>query len=165
MICEVPFPEQTYVNGKEGPAFFRDCFQVEVNKAGLDAKQVYQRIFGFIPKPVQWALKARNLVMEKFGFRAGDIQLQLSVEEMAVGRQAGFLTLAHVAETEVVSASSEANMDIWISVLRTSDSTFAISTLVNLKTPASKLYMLCIKPFHKLIAVYTIKQALKAGRI
>jgi len=54
---------------------------------------------------------------------------------------------------------------MWLSVLKLSEQEFAISTLVNLKTTSGKVYMILIKPFHKLVAKHCIKQALRAGRI
>lgn len=54
---------------------------------------------------------------------------------------------------------------MWISVLKLSEQKFAVSTLVKLKTKTGKVYMTFIKPFHKLVAKYCIKQTLSASRI
>jgi hypothetical protein len=65
----------------------------------------------------------------------------------------------------VVGITSEPSMDMWISVLRLSEHEFAISALVNIKTITGEMYMAIIKPFHNVVAIYAIKQVLKAGRI
>lgn len=54
-------------------------------------------------------------------------------------------------------------MDMWLSVMRLSDNEFALSTLVNLKTRSGKIYMAFVKPFHKFVAKYCLRQALKRG--
>jgi|TARA_B100000745_G_scaffold75347_1_gene45570 hypothetical protein len=164
-ISEIQFPQKTTIQNKASAPYYRDAFKVVVTKHGLEAKQVYHGIFGFIPKPVQWALKLRNALVKWIGFAASDTEMALPLEEIATGKKAGFLVIEGVTEEELVCGAYEKNMDIWLSVLRLSEQEFAISTLVNLKTRSARWYMALIKPFHQRIAKYTIRQALKAGRI
>jgi len=91
--------------------------------------------------------------------------MSLAYEDIREGQEAGFLIIDKVSELELVCVAYEKNMDMWLSVLKVSDDQFAISTLVNLKTKVGKVYMIFIKPFHKIVAKYCIKQALKSGRI
>ncbi len=165
MITEIAFPSDTEINGKESDSHYRDSFKVQVSVEGLDAKQVYHSIFGYLPKSVQLALKVRNSIVKLFGFAASDTEMSLPLEEIKTGRKAGFLTIESVTESEVICGAYESNMDMWLSVLKLSEQEFAVSTLVNLKTRSGRLYMAFIKPFHKLVAKYSIRQALKAGRI
>lgn len=165
MISEIDIPSATQIRGKESESFYRDSFKVIVNKKDLEAKQVYHSIFGYLPKPVQRALKTRNAVVKWFGFSASNSEMSLPLEDIKTGQQAGFLIIESVSESEVICAAYEKNMDMWLSVLKLSEQEFAISTLVNLKTRSGRFYMALIKPFHKLVAKYSIKQALKAGRI
>lgn len=165
MISEIDFPTGTSVNGKESEHFFRDSFLVRVSREGLQAKQVYHGIFGYLPKSVRLALKLRNSVMKWSGFSASNTEMSLPLDDIKAGNKAGFLTIEQVSDKEVVCGAYEKNMDMWLSVMRLSDTEFAVSTLVNLKTRSGKLYMAAIKPFHKFVATYSIKQALKAGRI
>lgn len=165
MISETDFPSTTEINGKESDVYYRDSFRVMVKPQNLEAKQVYHRIFGFIPTPVQWAFKLRNSVVKWLGFSVSNTEMSLPLDDIQVGKKAGFLTVEYVSELEIVCGAYEKNMDMWISVLRLDNQEFAISTLVNLKTKSGKIYMALIKPFHKMVAKYTIKQAIKAGRI
>ncbi|MGH1485572.1 MAG: DUF2867 domain-containing protein [Cellvibrionaceae bacterium] len=159
------FPTETQINGKELNSYYRDSFKVNVNKVDLDAKHVYHSIFGFLPKPVQFALSLRNIIVKPFGLAASNTEMSLPLENIKAGKKAGFLTIETVSDSEVVCGAYEANMDMWLSVLRLSEQEFSVSTLVNLKTKTGRVYMAFIKPFHKLVAKYCIKQALKAGRI
>ena len=165
MISEIEFPSTTTINGKESENYYRDSFQVTVRHNDLNAKDVYHRIFGYLPKSIQIALKIRNAVVKVFGFSASSTEMSLSLDEIEEGRKAGFLNIELVTDTEVVCGAYEPNMDMWLSVMKTSDQAFAVSTLVNLKTKSGKIYMALIKPFHKIVAKYCIRQAIKEGRL
>ncbi|WP_415903755.1 DUF2867 domain-containing protein [Neptuniibacter sp. QD48_55] len=165
MISEIEFPSKTTIYGKESESYYRDSFQVSVRHNGLNAKDVYHRIFGYMPKSMQLALKIRNAVVKMFGFSASSTEMSLSLNEIEEGRKAGFLNIELVTDGEVVCGAYEPNMDMWLSVMKTSDHEFAVSTLVNLKTKSGKIYMAMIKPFHKVVAKYCIHQAIKAGRL
>jgi len=165
MVSEMEFPVETQINGKELNSYYRDSFKVQVNKTELEAKNVYHSIFGFLPKPVQLALSFRNSVVKYFGFSASNTEMSLPLEDIEAGKKAGFLIIESVEPSEVICGAYEHNMDMWLSVLKLSEQEFAVSTLVNLKTKTGKVYMAFIKPFHKLVAKYCIKQAVRAGRI
>lgn len=165
MVSEIEFPVETKINGKELNSYYRDSFKVQVNKVDLEAKNVYHSIFGHLPKPVQLALSLRNSIVKYIGFSARNAEMSLPLEDIEPGKKAGFLIIESVEPDEVICGSYEPNMNMWLSVLRLSEQEFAVSTLVNLKTKTGKMYMVFIKPFHKLVAKYCIKQALKAGRI
>lgn len=165
VTTEIRFPEKTRLIGKETGSFYRDAFVVRTTKPDLDSKQVYHAIFGYLPKPVQGLLKIRNSIVKWLGFKASDTGMSLPLKEMSEGRQAGFLTIEMVSDAEVICAAYEKHMDMWLSVMRLSEHEYALSTLVNLKTTSGRIYMTVIKPFHKMVVTYSIRQALKAGRI
>lgn len=165
MVSEMEFPINTKINGKEQNSYYRDSYKVQVSKTDLEAKNVYHSIFAFLPKPVRFALIVRNSVVSYFGFAVSETEMCLPIEDIEAGKKAGFLNIELVEPSEVVCSAYEHNMDMWLSVLKLSEQEFSVSTLVNLKTKTSKVYMVLIKPFHKLVAKYCIKQALKAGRI
>ncbi len=165
MISEIEFPAVTKIHGKEQGSYYRDSFKFKINQSDLKAKHVYHGIFGFLPKPVQLALSLRNNLVKYFGFSASNTQMSLPLADIEAGKKAGFLTIESVVDSEIICGAYEANMDMWLSVLMLSKQEFAVSTLVNLKTRTGKIYMAIVKPFHKVIAKYCIKQALKSGRI
>jgi frataxin-like iron-binding protein CyaY len=165
MVREMDFPSKTKINGKELNAYYRDSFKVHVSNNNLEAKHVYHAIFGFLPKPVQLALALRNFIVKHLGFSVTNTEMSLPLEDIKVGNKAGFLTIELVDVSEVICAAYEPNMDMWLSVLKLSENEFSISTLVNLKTKAGKVYMVFIKPFHKLVAKHCINQAIKSGRL
>lgn len=166
MITEIGFPRESEIDGRERGSFYRDSYSVCVSKEGLDARKVYHAIFGYLPVPVQLALKARNSVVKLLGFSASNTSMSaVSLEELQPGKKAGFMTVEKASDSEVVCGAYEKNMDMWISVLKLSDQEFAVSTLVNLKTRSGRVYMALIKPFHKRVAKHSMRQALKRGRL
>lgn len=165
LIKEIDFPNKTEIYGREHGSFYRDSFKVTASKEGLGARQVYHGIFGHLPASVQLALRARNSIVKLLGFSASSTSMGIALEEIQSGNKAGFLTIETASDSEVVCGAYEENMDMWLSVLKLSDREFAVSTLVNTKTRSGRVYMALIKPFHKLVAKYSIRQALKAGRI
>lgn len=165
MISEIQFPQSTLLLGKESGRFYRDAFVFKTTEKGMDSKRVYHGIFGYLPKSIQVLLKIRNAVVRWLGFKATDTEMSLPLDQIQAGKPAGFLTIDVVTEMEIVCTASEKNMDLWISVIKLAEDEFAISTLVNLKTGAGRVYMTVIKPFHKMVAKYAVRQALKDGRI
>lgn len=121
-IKSIPVPEDCHIGDKAILPFYSDSFAFTVAE-GFTAKQVYHAIFGYLPRPVQWAMKVRNAVVGIFGFSAGDSKMSLSIEEIQPGKQAGFLVFEKVADVEVVAAAYESNMDMWLSVMKLDDQT------------------------------------------
>lgn len=56
-------------------------------------------------------------------------------------------------------------MAIWLTVKRVSQSQFIVATEVELRTLKGRVYMAIIKPFHRFIAPFCIRYALKMNRI
>lgn len=166
LVKEIDFPVESLLYGKEAEFFYRDSYKlISHKKVGFDAKHIFHGIFGHLPKTAQWLMALRNSIMKWFGFSVGDFEPNLLLENIKEGENAGFLFIESVTSIEVVSASYEKNMDIWISVLKISESEYTVSTLVNMKTIASRVYLYTIKPFHKVLAKYAIKHAIKHKRI
>lgn len=84
---------------------------------------------------------------------------------MKTGESAGFLRYQLVSDEQVVSTSEEPNMAIWLTVKRVSQSQFIVATEVELRTLKGRVYMAIIKPFHRFIAPFCIRYALKMNRI
>lgn len=165
MIIETHFPEKSALYDKQFEYSFRDAYLVLTRKESLDAIRVYYEVFSSLPKPVNSLMELRNTIAAFLGFESGSAKMCGELEDIYVGQQAGFLTFEAVSTTEVIATAVEDNMQIWISVLEVSTSEYVISTLVHLKTKSSRWYMKIIQPFHKWVAKYTVKQAIKQNRL
>ena len=144
---------------------YRDAFLVTAQKANLTAKQTYFAIFAELPSWVKSLLMLRNKIARRFGFAATDNTMGSTFSEMKTGAKAGFLRYQLVNDEQVITTSEEPNMAIWLTVLRVAQDQFIVATEVELKTVKGRVYMALIKPFHRFIAPFCIRYALKKGRI
>lgn len=161
-VTAVPFPS---VVSKGCGVCYQDAFMFTTNKADLTAQQVYFAIFAELPQWVKGLLTLRNKVVALFGFLATDNNMGSSLTSMKTGERAGFLRYQLVSDEQVVSTSEEPNMAIWLTVKRVSQSQFIVATEVELRTLKGRVYMAIIKPFHRFIAPFCIRYALKMNRI
>lgn len=164
-VQQQSFPKHSTLQGKEIKPYYRDAFVFKTSKKDSNAIKTYHGIFAHLPKWVFLALRLRDKLVACFGFASSSQNSNLAVEEIELGKAAGFLTFSTVSEGEVIASSEDKNMDLSLSVLKLSKDEFAVLSLVNLKTSSGQIYMKVITPFHKLIAQHCIKQALKQGRI
>lgn len=147
-----------------GKHYYCDSFEVSTQH-NLTAKQAYYAIFAFLPKPIQIALRVRNKIVSVFGFEPSEVVMTIPLDELNAGSKSGNLTFHNVNDDEVICATKERHLDIWLSVQKVQENTYAVTTLVNIHTLLGQLYMLFIKPLHKLVASNAILAALKANRL
>lgn len=74
-----------------------------------------------MPRPVQLALSFRNTLVRYLGFSVSNTEITLPLEDIQNGQNAGYLIVESVASSEVICAAYEANMDMWLSVLKLSE--------------------------------------------
>lgn len=161
-VTAIQFPS---VISKGCGACYKDAFMFTANKADLTAQKVYFAIFAELPQWVKGLLTLRNKVASLFGFLATDNNMGSSLTSMKTGESAGFLRYQLVSDEQVVSTSEEPNMAIWLTVKRVSQSQFIVATEVELRTLKGRVYMAIIKPFHRFIAPFCIRYALKMNRL
>lgn len=165
MVSEVNFPPQTVLHGKEDESYYRDSFLVNTSRRNLAAKYVYHSIFAYLPNFIYRLYKFRNNIAKRFNFSDVSFPVYFRYNDIYQGRKIGLLTFDKISEGELVVVAYEKNMDVWVSVLKVTDTRFIISTLVNFKNKKGRLYMRCLQPFHQLLTKFCIKQALKGGRL
>lgn len=165
MVSEVNFPPQTLLHGKEDESYYRDSFLVNTSRRNLAAKYVYHSVFAYLPNFIYRLYKLRNAVAKRFNFLELSYPMYFQYNELYQGRKIGLLTFDKIAELELVVVAYEKNMDVWVSVLKVTDTRFIISTLINFKNKKGRLYMRCLQPLHQILTKFCIKQALKGGRL
>ncbi|RQW62661.1 DUF2867 domain-containing protein [Vibrio viridaestus] len=141
-----------------------DSFEVVVSRE-LSAKLVYYAIFAYLPKSIQLALVVRNKLVSLFGFRPSLTVLSVPVEDLSAGTQCGDLIFYRVDDDEVICATNERHLDIWLSVQRVGNQMYAVTTLVNTHSWLGRLYLMVIRPLHKLVARQAILSALNHQRL
>ena len=165
MVSEVNFPSQTLLNGMENESYYRDSFLVNTSRRNLAAKYVYHSVFGYFPNFIYRLYKFRNNIANRFNFTEISFPVYFNYNDIYQGRKIGPLIFDKISESELVVVAYEKNMDVWVSVLKITDTRYVISTLTNFKNKKGRLYMRCIQPLHQILTKFCIKQALKGGRL
>ena len=99
----------------------------------------------------------------------GDIDPAKPPNSYRPGDRIGIFTLVDNQEDEVVVCDRDRHLDVWLSVRKLpSDSDghwAAVTTVVRTKNRLGRLYMLVVKPMHKLIVPASLRSYLarKAG--
>ena len=150
---------------KKRAASFSDAYEFKATQL-QSIDKVYMGVFGTLPNWVTFLMKLRNIVVKPFGLTTGStIQMAPKTGQLCQGAKAGFLTIEHLDKHEIVANASDNDMGMYISVMHLEQQTYRISTLVNLKSCRAKIYVACVKPFHRRVVPQSIISALKANRI
>ena len=164
-VTRSPIPSADFLAQRRTQPSFRDALTVSLTRKDLTPAQVQLGIFSHMPSWVQTLMSVRNKIVGYCGFEVGqNIGAEKSITNLQVGDQAGFLTVIHLDNREIISFAEDRHMAFYISISITNDQA-TVSTMVNLKTWIGRTYMSIITPFHWLIARVVINNAVKAGRI
>lgn len=160
-----PIHQESYLYTKTAEPYFSDAYDFVAVKS-QSIEYVYHGIFGYMPNWIGSLLKIRNKLVKPFGFKVGNkFHMSPPLDKFYVGSQAGFIFIEHLDEREVVFAAYEDKMSFWISVMNVDEKLYRVSTLVNLHSRASQVYLKIIKPFHIFITKWSIHQAMQACRV
>jgi len=165
MVSKVEFPPHTILNGMEHESHCRDSFLVNTSRRNLAAKYVYHSVFAYLPTFIYRLYKFRNNIANRFNYSQINFPVYFKYNDIYQGRKIGPLTFDKITETELIVVAHEKNIDVWVSVLRITDTRFVISTLINYKNQKGRFKMKLLQPLHQMLTKICIKQALKAGRL
>ena len=163
-VQAVAQPKSDILSQKAQVPFFRDALSANVSQHQLSPSELQYAIFNYMPNWVNQLMSLRNNIVKFFGFEVGQNNMQPERAELAVGDQAGFLTVTEKYEDEIISHAEDKHMSFYISVKKQNNNVI-VSTLVNKKTLIGKLYVNAILPFHYVIARTVIYHAIKTKRI
>ena len=165
MVSEVNFPGKTSLVGRESDSFYRDAFLVNSRRRNSSAKYVYHSIFAYCPNLILNVFDFINRIAKKLRFSGISCPVYFEYNAIYKGKKIGLITFDEISNSEVIVVANEKNMDIWVSVLKVTDTQFIVSTLINFKNQKGRIYMRLIKPLHQMLTKFSIKQALKARRL
>jgi len=165
LVSEVNFPHESLLHGKEGDTYYRDAFLVNTSRRKLPAKSVFHSVFAYPPNFILRFFKFKNTLSLFFKLSTVEFPQYFTYNTIYQGRKIGDFTFDKITDGELVVVAEGKNMEIWMSVLRITDTRFVMSTLVNFKTEKGRFYMHCLRPFHQFLTKYAIKQALKSKRL
>lgn len=161
MVHPDKLPQQSQLISIAEQSDFYDAFTFLVAEQGQTPAQVYHAILGQLPMFVRQLMSVRNKLVKPLGFEVQDIQTIPSAEALQVGKGEGLHRVEYLDESEIVCSTSEKHMRVWLSVYKRSAFQFTISTMVETHSTIGKGYLMAIIPFHKLVAIASVRSMLK----
>jgi hypothetical protein len=154
VACDVPSASML---GREAVehAYFRDSYQVPLNRKELGIVDVFFGIFAHHPLWMKLLLIARNKVATLAGLDAPTAPeiLHLEIKDRyVVGDKIGVWPIFALSENEVIAGRNNKHLDFRLSVLKVPDGdrmSVVVSTICTVHNLAGKLYLLIVVPFHK----------------
>ncbi len=153
--CDVP--AQCQLSRTLASADFADAY-VALNPAPERAAMaIWLDTVRRTPAWVERAMDLRNAVVRRLGLKdlgnlAGFDPLKAG-QEYRVGDRVGIFSVRHVSADEIVLGDSDKHLDVNLSLLKVDGGArVVISTVVHVHNTLGHVYMLFVKPMHRLIA-------------
>jgi hypothetical protein len=151
-ISEVEVPTNTkhVLTGAD----FMDAYARSLPHSG-NARAVLQSLWGRTPRWVQWLLALRNLIVAPFGLVTGPRKLSQETEFI------GMLPVLSETDDRVVLGLNDRHLDFRIVVdlqpQNSSGKRMVMTTLVKTHNVFGRLYLMIVKPFHRIIVPTIMK--------
>ncbi|MGH1543818.1 MAG: DUF2867 domain-containing protein [Arenicella sp.] len=168
-IIERDIPADSQVSTFLERIDFHDSYEVHLNNADIDIRQLYQSVFTVAPWWVKKLFILRNKIVSVFGLKgatAAEMDHTEFTLDSAIGDKIGVFKLYSIADNEVITGEDDKHLDFRISVLkiaRDEGCSVVVTTVVKFNNSFGRAYLFFIKPFHKIIVKHLVKAA--ASRI
>lgn len=168
-VQEVPVPDASSLLRTLKAVHFSDAYQTQCNPK-LNVQDAYEAIFGHSPQWVRSLLTIRGVVASTLGLKHvadGDFS-RAPGENYQVTQRVGLFTVQSIESNELIVGDNDKHLDFRISICRSSANgveMVTVSTAIEIHNAVGRLYMLVVKPFHRLIARSMLQKAANAGRL
>lgn len=156
-----PVPAESAINSHLPGASFYDCYSIDAAGARLTALEYFLRAIAQTPPWVERLMLLRNKVVRFFGLKdlggLGGFDTSKPASAYVPGDRVGIFTLIASTDDEVLLGDSDKHLNVVLAVFRHPPAaeavqTISITTVVHVHNWLGRLYMLPVKPMHKLIA-------------
>jgi hypothetical protein len=154
-------PAESAINAHLPGASFCDCYSIDASGARLTALDYFLAAIARTPPWVERLMLLRNKVVRFFGLKdlggLGGLDISKPASAYVPGDRVGIFTLISNTDGEVLLGESDKHLNVVLAVFRhqpaaESVHTISITTVVHVHNWLGRLYMLPVKPMHKLIA-------------
>jgi len=145
--------------------YFFDCYSFHTKQQPRKSLEIWIDHASNTPAWINFLMACRNKIVKSMGLKnlghLGALDINKSLEEYQVGDRVGIFTLFFLTDNEIILADSDKHLDVQVSVYKENNESdlISISTVVHVHNYLGKLYMLFVKPIHKLIVPSSIKGA------
>ena len=161
-------PPASAINAQLPNANFYDCYGISVPDADTNhiALAYFLKAMGNSPAWTNSLMVLRNKVVRLFGLKDlggfGGLNLSKHASDYAPGDRVGIFTLISNSPHEALLGDSDKHLDVVLSVFKHSPTdgyvTISVTTVVHVHNFLGRIYMLPVKPLHKLIAPAVISR-------
>jgi hypothetical protein len=168
-VLEVPVPQASSLLRTLKTVHFSDAYQTKCNPK-LNVQDAYEAIFGHSPQWVRSLLTVRGMVASVLGLKhVADADFSRAPgENYQVTQRVGLFSVQSNESNELIVGDNDKHLDFRISIYRSSANgveIVTVSTVVEIHNAVGRLYMLVVKPFHRLIARSMLQKAANANRL
>jgi hypothetical protein len=158
-------PQASTIAKQLSGAYYFDCYSFHTEQPDRKALKIWLDHAAKMPKWVNLLMAWRNKIVSLMGLKnighLGDFDNKKPLNEYKVGDRVGIFTLLFLHDNEIILGDSDKHLDVKVSVFKKSSESelISMSTVVHVHNFSGKLYMLFVKPMHKLIVPSSIKRA------
>jgi hypothetical protein len=164
-IKKAGVPKESGLASSLVDAYFYDSYCFHNKKKERSSLQVWLEHATKIPAWINLLMAVRNKIVSAIGLKnlghLGDLEPEKDASDYKVGDRVGIFTLLALNKNEVILGDNDKHLNVKVSVYIHGDggNNVSISTVVHVHNMIGKVYMLFVKPLHKLIVPSTIIRA------
>ncbi|PKF53830.1 DUF2867 domain-containing protein [Alteromonadales bacterium alter-6D02] len=162
-MCDVP--TDSLLSTTLSNASFFDSYQFKSQFNHLSALDIWLAHAAATPWWVDSLMTLRNQVVSFFGLKnlgqISAITTTKTAQEYQVGDRVGIFSLHALSDNEVILADTDNHLGVKVSVLKSSEEhgQVTISTVVHVHNRLGRIYMMLVKPIHRVIVPASIRRA------
>lgn len=174
LVQAVPVPAACSLLSTLPVVDFCDAYQARLTANEMTVQDAYMAVFAHAPGWVDGLMQLRGKVANALGLQhvMNDELKQMANSgqpaNFRVGQRLGLFTVRAISADEMIVGDDDKHLNFRISVYRASSqgvATLTVATAVQIHNTMGQLYMVAVKPFHRLIARSMLQRAVDAGRL
>ena len=155
-VKSCPITAESILATDAAKANFSDAYEVENPQPDCSALAVWLSTVKKTPRWVNQSMALRNTIVAHLGLKhSGDLSsfdFSKPAQNYKVGDRVGLFTVYDITENEVVMGETDKHLDVRISLFKSNHGgRVVVSTVVHIKNGLGHLYMLFVKPMHRII--------------
>ena len=159
LISSVLIPRERKISNYLNKVDFGDAYQTNTSRH-ISAEDAYLAMFNHVPKWGKKLMVLRNWIVGRLGLKTEKTPFTLTKDDLYTGNQIKSFKVHNKTSNEIIVGLNDTHLNFRVSVLSEKASertTIALTTIVKYNNRFGKVYMSCIKPFHKLIVKSMLK--------
>lgn len=163
-VRKCKFPNECQLAPSLVTADFNDAYEAPVSNFERSALAIWLDTVKLTPVWIEKAMHFRNAVVSRLGLKdLGGLSVfnpALSALDYKIGDRIGVFTLDYLSENEIVLSDSDKHLDVKLSLMKLdAGRRIVVSTVVHIHNFLGHLYMVPVKPMHRIIIQTMLRKA------